>query len=235
MRNYLTFAGHDSTEFNIWISGSGTFDSPSRDVSQIVIPGRNGVLLQDNGRYNPLPISYPAFISNDFVKSFEAFRAFLCSQIGYKRLEDTYHPEEFRLAYFSDSLSPSVKTLNRSGEFTLKFTCKSERYLKSGEKTISFEDDAQIFNPTLYPSKPLIRVYGTGRVGIGSYIITVTAVDDYVDIDCDSENAFKGSENCNSDIELTSGSFIRIDPGNNGVLLDGNISKIEIIPRWWTI
>lgn len=235
MKNYINFAGTDSTEFNIGISGSGTFDAPERDVTQISVPGRSGDLLLDNNRFKNITLTYPAFISKDFSKNFDAFKAFMLSNVGYQVLEDTYHPDIFRMAEFRGPLNPDVKVLNIAGEFDLIFNCKPQRWLKEGQKGITFTEAATIINPCLFSSKPLVRVYGTGELAIGSNTIEITSVDEYVDIDCELQDAFKGTTNCNSDIELTSGSFFELSPGENGISFDDSITSIVITPRWWTI
>ena len=97
---YLTFAGKNLGDFGVWISGSGTFNAPARDVSFQTVPGRNGDLLFDNGRFENVSVTYPAFISRRFQPRIDDLRAFLAGQIGYQILRDTYHPDEFRQAAF---------------------------------------------------------------------------------------------------------------------------------------
>ena len=63
VRNYLTFAGKNSKDFLLYISGPGVYDSPETDVELQTIPGRNGDLIRDNARagerrYKNLDISY---------------------------------------------------------------------------------------------------------------------------------------------------------------------------------
>ena len=73
---YLTFAGRSSEDFKAHISGSGTFVSPTRDVESIAVPGRNGDLHIDQGRYENINITYPAFITEDFEKKYSALKEF---------------------------------------------------------------------------------------------------------------------------------------------------------------
>lgn len=235
MRNYFTYNEKDSCDYGLWISGSGTYDAPKRDVSKYSVPGRNGDLLIDNHRFNNIPISYPAFISKDFYYKFDDFKAFMLSQSGYLRLEDTYHPNEYRMAQFVGPMNPDVKVLNVAGEFEIEFDCKPQRWLKVGEKAIEITSSTTINNPTLYTAKPLVRVYGTGTLVIGSETIEINDVDSYVDIDCEIMDAYKDSTNCNSDIELTSGGFFELEPGLNTITMDNSITRIELTPRWWTI
>lgn len=231
---YLTFNGRDSKDFGVYISGSGTFDAPKRDTEAVAVPGRNGVLLFDNGRYENLTITYPAFISQDFAENFDAFKAFMLSQSGYHRLEDTYHPDEYRLASYEGPLAPEVGAINRYGHFDIVFNCKPQRFLKSGEKTVEITQTMAIINPTLYAAAPLIRAYGVGTFYIGSYGMEITQADGYTDIDCDIQDAFKGATNCNGNIRLLSNEFPKIEAGKNNITISG-ITRLEILPRWFTI
>lgn len=231
----LIFNGKSTADFGVWISGSGTWGAPERDVEHIEVPGRNGDLTIDNKRFRNIAVIYPAFIARGFDHKFDDFRAFMVSDPGYHRLEDTYHPDEYRLAEFYEAVEPDVGTLNRSGSFNLSFYCKPQRFLKSGEKPTTFTAAGRIYNPTRFEAKPLLRVYGTGALGVGSMTVTITSANTYTDIDCDIKDAFKGTANCNGNITLSSGDFPVLAPGYTGISLGTGISQVIIWPRWYTI
>ena len=233
IRHYLTIDGRSTEDFNTWISGGGTFDSPERDVELVSVPGRNGDLVIDNGRFNNIEVEYDCFISKDFADNIHALRSYLGSLTGYKKLEDTYHPEVYRLALFTSGVKVKPTTRNLAGEFTLTFNCKPQRFLKSGERAITFTTNGAIRNPTLHGALPLIRAYGTGTLTIGGITITITSANGYTDIDCELQEAFKGSTNCNGNITLDDGEFPKLVSGSNNVNM--TVSRLDIIPRWWTI
>ena len=52
----FTFAGRSSKDFGIYLSGSGVFNAPERDVETISIPGRSGDLILDNGRFKNISV-----------------------------------------------------------------------------------------------------------------------------------------------------------------------------------
>lgn len=229
---YLMFSGRSSEDFKAHISGSGTFISPTRDVESISVPGRNGDLHVDNGRFTNVPIIYPAFITEDFEKNYSAFKAFLCAQIGYKILADSYHPDHYRRAMFNGGISPEMATLNRAGSFELSFDCDPRLFLKSGDKVIRINGGGDIYNRTQFASKPIIRAYGTGTLTIGDVSIEIISADEYTDIDCELQEAYKDSVNCNSNIELENGVFPELMPGINEITYSG---ILDIIPKWWTV
>lgn len=136
----LTFNGTDLADFGVHISGEGTYNAPSRAVEEQIVPGRNGTLIIDGGRWENIIVTYPAYITDDFDDNMAALRSFLASVRGYARLADTYHPNEFRLACFSDEIT--VRTsgrYNAQGQFDLSFNCKPQRFLTSGEEVTTFD------------------------------------------------------------------------------------------------
>lgn len=236
MRHYLTYNGRSTHEFGIFISGESTYSAPERNVSTQEVPGRNGNLLFDLGNFKNIVVKYPAYITDDLPAKIRDFLNYAGALRGYQRLEDTYHPYEYRMGRFKTN--PAVTTegyMNRSGSFTLEFDCKPQRFLKSGEEVIELTADGVILNRTSFASKPLLRIHGTGvgEVGIGQETITISEIDSYVDIDCEIMDAYKGAVNCNSKVSFTDD--IVLEPGENNISMDGAITKIEITPRWYII
>lgn len=232
--NYFRYAGKNSTDFGVWISGESTFSSPEKDIEAVAIPGRNGTLTIDNGRFYNVAVLYPAFIIDDFEKNFDAFKAFLASVKGYARLSDTYHPDYYRLARFNLPIEPEMTQDNRHGRFTVTFDCDPRRFLVSGDRVAAFTANGSLRNPTLYDAKPLIRAYGTGYFTISGIRVNITAANAYTDIDCELQEAYKGSTNCNGNIALINGEFPVLKSGANDIVKSG-ITRLEITPRWWTV
>lgn len=169
--NHLTYDGVDSSSFGVFISGDGVFDAPARRGEMISIPGRNGSLFMDEGVFENITVEYPAFIGTGYENLFRTklgdLRSWLSSRGNYKRLTDTYHPDEFRLGVFREGLKVDPQYITRAGKFTMKFDCKPQRFLLSGEKSVLFSGNGVITNPTVFASSPLIKVTGNGTVAIG--------------------------------------------------------------------
>ena len=135
--NYIEFGGVKSSDYGIYVSGEGTFNAPERDVELIEIPGRNGDFSLDKGRFKNITVTYPVFNYEtnlaDFRTRLSDFRNALKSKIGYQRLEDTFHPDEFRMATFIDVFGVQPVMCNTASTIELTFNCKPQRFLKSGE------------------------------------------------------------------------------------------------------
>lgn len=235
MINYFTFDGVSSRDFGVFISGTDVFNAAPRNIQTVAVPGRNGTLTIDNKRFENVELTYPAFIYDTFRANVQGLRNFLLSAAGYRRLEDTYNPEQYMMARYVSGLSVESTERRQEGRFDLTFDRMPQRFLKSGETVQTFTADGTITNDTLYDARPLIRVYGTGSLGVGAETITITTNPGYIDIDSEMMDAFYGTVNCNSYITLSSGEFPVLAPGYNGVDLGSGITRVDITPRWWVL
>ena len=233
MSGYIVFNDVNSQTFNAEVFWKAIDVSPKRDYTTQTIPGRNGSLYIDNQRYlNPSMTYDMLFLSEADLQS---AKDFFLSQIGYKRLEDSFHPDEFYKAVFSADINPKTTRFRDWFKFKATFERKPERYLKSGENASVFTSSGSIVNPTPYDAKPLLRAYGTGRIEIGSYAITINVCEDtYTDIDCESMECYKGANSCNKFVELQNDVFPVLHQGSNGISLTG-ITRLEVTPRWYVI
>lgn len=175
--NGLTFDGINSLDYGIYITGEAVYNTPERDVESIEIPGRSGDYLQDNGRWKNIEVTYKAGVFGDDQSEFAAkirnFRNALASRIGYKRITDTYNPNEYRLGAFVKPVEVEPKSMSRTGEFDIIFNCKPQRWLTSGEQETTIASGDVLNNPTLYKSSPLLMVEGYGAIDFNGYEINI--------------------------------------------------------------
>lgn len=234
MNHYLTFAGANSLDYGVQISGGGTYGAPERVYEVVEVPGRNGNLLIDQNRYQNIQVSYPAFIARKFSENVEGWRNWLLSHIGYQRLEDTYHPDEYRLACYNDIFSVETTPANLGGRFEINFTAKPQRWLKIGEDLRAVTSGDVLKNPTVFPAKPLVRIYGSGTVTLGTQVVTITAhTQAYMDVDSELLDCHCGTTNLNSYATFSDDKFPVLE-GDTAVTFSG-ITKLEIAPRWWKL
>lgn len=175
----FTFDGENSRNYGVYITGQGVFNAPERNVEMIEIPNRNGAYALDKGNFNNIEVTYPAGIfadtEADFAQAVSDLRNFLCSRVGYVRLEDDYNTGEYRMAIYKSGLEVSHDMLI-VGEFDIVFECKPQRFLKSGETAVSVTNGDTITNPTRFDAKPLLEVYGYGTIGINGNSLSVEYV-----------------------------------------------------------
>ena len=85
MQQSFTFAGHESTEWDVCITGANTFQGAMKSVGKISIPGRNGDLYLTNKKYENVSLVYPCYIAKNFDENIEGLTPLMGMQ-GWKTL-----------------------------------------------------------------------------------------------------------------------------------------------------
>lgn len=236
-RGLLVYGGESSDDFGIVLSEAPAFERPTRKMSTYQVPGRNGAVVIPQDAWNDVTRSYKVWLADkadkDLVDVVNDFEAWLNSKSGYTRLEDSFEPDVYRLAYYSGGVSVS-NSLMQYGEATIKFACRPERFYKDGEQALEVFGGSKIANPTRFDSKPLIHIEGSGAVTFSIEGVTITAtLTDYINIDCETMNAYREpAENMNG---VIGGTFPTIKAGVNAIGMTGAVTRATIVPRYFTI
>lgn len=234
--NSLTFAGVNSLDYGIYITGEAVYNAPTRSVEMVSIPGRDGDLVLDNGHFENIEVTYPAGCFGDdqtaFATRVRNFRNAVASKLGYQRLTDTYNTNEYRLALFVGGLEVEPVSYGRAGEFELVFNCKPFRYLTSGSNYVPWYSGDKITNPTRFDAQPILRVYGSGTITMNGHIITLND-QDVGDVDLiPNQRIFQSMTSSHSDartmiyLENT-----RLMEDGDSMTLDSMILGVKITPR----
>ena len=175
--NHLTFGGVCSADYGIYITGEGVFNAPERVVEFVDVPGRNGAIALDQGSYSNISVTYPAgafgLSQKEFREALAEFRNAVLSQKGYQRLEDTYHPDEFRMGLYASGLEVEPAGQNIAGQFELTFNCKPQRWLVAGDLPIPVDSGDVLQNPTLFDSEPLLEIEGYGNISFNGFNVAL--------------------------------------------------------------
>lgn len=231
--NHFTFNGHSTGELGLLVSGINIYGSPSRIVEKINIPYRSGDLLIDTGAYSNYMLTYTVDIIDNTKATAESLSQWLLGSTGYCRLTDTYNTDIYRMAAYYNQLDYTLSALYRYGRATITFDCKPQKYLLTGETAVTITSSSYTLNnPSAMVSKPLLRLTGTGTAVVNGTTIVVNSVDEYVDIDCDTMQIFKGTTNKSSTVTMTD--FPELKSGNNTITKSG-LTNIIVTPRWWKL
>lgn len=227
----IKFGDIDFSGDGAYIWGAGEYSAPSRSVDMISVPGRSGDLLVDNGNYNNITARFSVIITKDIPHNTDRLKYLLYSQKGYHRLYDSDLKGFYRMAAFNSGFD---LTEIDAGVVHIEFDCKPFKYDILGENDVVFTGDGDLYNKYFEPSRPIITVYGIGQgnVYIGNQTIAISNIDEYVTIDTEMQDAFKGEANKNNTISTAD---IVLHPGNNSIYFTGDIVRVEIQPRWVTI
>ena len=178
MVNTITFGGVTSSTYDIYISGEGVWSAPARDAEMVTIPGRNGAFVHDKERFENIEVTYPAFIVKDnntnFATKIDGFRNAMSALVGYQKLVDTFHTDEYRMAAFIGGMEIKPILYNdHAATFDITFNCKPQRFLTTGDTAVAVANNGTITNPTLFDAKPQLQVWGYGDINVNGYGITI--------------------------------------------------------------
>lgn len=231
------FDGIDSKGFGVYITGSGVYNAPEREIEAIEIPGRNGAYMLDRGRFHNVTVTYPAGMfardGEDFADGIRKLRNALASRRGYCKLIDEYNPLEYRMAVYRGGLEVEPAAINgdnKAAQFEIQFDCKPQRFCIDGEQPVKVVDGGVIDNPTLFESRPLLQVWGYGEIGINGETITI---DDTIIGNVLLANSASGVSSVSfSEANIRTGDAITMNPSvilASNIINDGSITNLGVL------
>ena len=235
----IKFAGIRSDEVNLIIEHYPTRQFPEKNYDVIEVPGKDGDVVIDKGNFKNYRQSYSAFIDANspdeetYYLVSTKIAEWLLGNPGYQRLEDSYDPEFYRMAYYSGGSNFS-NFFNVYGRGTIEFTCAPRRFYKYGEKEIEIESGFKIDSPSVFKAEPLFKITPTNAAPS----LTVNGKT----VSFDSQNAFVVDTTKHTS-KKTDGTYVNMTSGNyedlflskeNTITFTG-CSSVVLIPRWWTI
>ena len=238
---FFTYNGRSSADFGLHIEKKDVFSAPEYDAEFISIPGRSGDIINPNRRFANIKVTYTVFLARKNTAALASvlrdIKGWLYSEPDrYHEITDSYDAEYFRYGVISGNLDIEEQ-LNKVGSFTVTFNCKPYKYSFAGQQTVSVDaSELTITNPTAFESKPYIKLYGSGAVALNissngsTNSWTISAIDEYIEIDSELMNCFKGTVLKNDTV--TGDGFPMLKPGTTTVACAGNVQRIEVIPRW---
>lgn len=242
--NWLSFRNFDSRDHNVYIREKNVFDVSGKDLQFITVPGRDGDIIINQGGSKNLTIKYGlSFFSSQFIEisenenffySIQDMKRKLVEDGGYYNLYDSYTPNYYRKACLTKGLS--IEQPHWSvGQFDLEFSCKPFLYRIDGDITQTITtQNTDIYNPEIYDSLPYIKIYGNGDLRLiingGNYYFT--DVSEYIEVDSDTMNVYKNITNQN--YKFSGSAFPVLASGSNIIAWAGDVTQIDIKPRWRT-
>lgn len=228
---YFYLDGEDSRNYGIYLSSAIKIGGAQPRMEKISIPGRNGDLLRYDGGFSNVSFSAECFVHDSHAA--DAIAAIAQWTAGIQRYRKLQFPWEdgYRMTYVISS--PDMECLSKGVRaFTLDFSCAPQVFTYEGERVIKMTEGGSLYNQWM-PSLPKITVYGSGAgsLTVGDVTVTLKNIDEYITLDSDIQDAFKGTANKNSTI--TAPEFPVLQSGDNTISWSGGVTSVEILPRWW--
>lgn len=197
--------------------------SPEMEYEDIDIPGRDGTLTREKGYKNiRFDCQYNILEDGNIKPLVRKIKGFFNGKKTV-RLSDDEVFYKIKKIVFSDIENEVAEY----GLFTVSFECDPFQYALSS--AIELVNGAVFQNPGTYHSKPYLKVYGSGTLVVNGQSIVIRDVNDYIEIDSDLQNAFRGKVDMNQNMV---GEFPEFKIGSNRVSWSGNIRRVSGEGRW---
>lgn len=221
---HVIYNGKKSIEAGIFVKQRPSVPAPECEYEEIVIPGRDGVLLSSIKRYLPLPIPVEMnFMApkNAWGEAYRKAKKWL-KDGGTLKMSDDY--DVFYKVYYV-RIEDSERTSRRIGSFTAVFVCDPYTYLASGAAMYEPEDCAYNSHEVAHP---LYHVEG------GSFNLEVNGNHFYGSgetyIDTDKQIAYNAEKEIINSSTLGDYDGLYLQEGNNNISITGGTLKIQ--PNW---
>lgn len=224
---WFRFKGKNSKDYGILISSAPQRVRPARRVEEIEIPGRSGILTQDEEIYDAYVISMECGTrGSDRLDEIIAWLNGAGELILFTEPDKVYRAS----IYNKISIADQIYLYN---SFLLQFNVQPFKY-----RANPLRDDLELTAPTIIRnsgtvySEPIITVYGSGDItlSINDVDYPMYGVSEYITIDSEMMEVFK--ENMNQNSKYGGETFPRFEVGENAISWTGNVTKIEIQPKW---
>ncbi|MHC1731964.1 MAG: distal tail protein Dit [Bacteroidales bacterium] len=223
MLPFFIFKEVNSSDYLI-VNKLPAISKPEKDIEKIEVPGRDGFLTQDLGSYRGTTKTVECSIK-DLTN-----RDFICSWLTGS--EEVIFSNELDRKYKATIINKIDLDiiLREFRKFIIQFDCQPFGY-KLDNEMITMTEPGILTNTGTHRSKPVITVYGTGTIDLilNGQTIHLTNVVDYITIDCELVDCYKGTTLKNSNMQ---GEFPFLEPGENNINFSGTVIKIEIIPNY---
>lgn len=233
---YFTYRGKSSKDFCLKIKEINNLSSPSRALETLSVLGKNGELIIDHGNYNNFILEINCFLDGrperngkemDLESLATELKLWLQTEFSYSEIaiDDS---EFFYEGYCNNSLD--IKELfTNFAEVLLTFNCKP--FKKTKTETIVITQNLQTVTNDYMDSEPYMKIFGSGdiTIAINNRPLKFKNVEDYIEVDTELMNCFKGEINQNNRMYSD---FPILTAGENVFSWEGNVTKIEIEPRW---
>lgn len=216
MGAYFIYNGISSKDMGVILKKLPPITKPKKRIEIVQVPGRNGTLHIDENCYEPINISLECTLKKninvrDITKWLIEFGTITFSD----ELDKYYN------ATITNSI-PLERVFRLYREFIIQLELQpiaqsTQEYIyncnNTNVNTLKIDSSAEMY--------PYIKLTGTGEVKltVNNKICTVTIDDEYIELDSELQNAYKGVKNKN---DKMNGEFPILIPGNNKIQITGN-------------
>lgn len=197
--NYFIWKDENSLDRDIIITKMPTIPKFARKIEKIDVSGRNGTLYYEEEKdvYESASMQIEcALLDWEKIKNIRAWLD------GESKLILSSMPDKFYTANIVNKFDYTT-IANQIGTFPVQFDVQPIAH-STVEKEITIEEATSLeLTDSTYLVEPYLKVYGSGDITlyINNSSIVLNDVDEYIELDSETEEAYKDSESCNSNVE----------------------------------
>lgn len=243
MISYFEYDGIKSNDIGMRIYNNLTFSSAVKDITEVVVPGRNGTVDIDNKRMNDIEksIMFDLFAKgkptdgSDGSLIFNAVKTLQdwIDKPGYKILRFSMYPGYYFKAKIQDPFNVD-DTMRKRGRGVLRFKIYPVMY-KEGQSIINVINGINITNdenmmayPKIYieSTAPSLKVFNNGALWIN-----LQNLEGKITIDSELKSSFDDFGAATDKMIKTSPYFPLLNIGDNNITIEGDYTKFTLEPR----
>jgi len=224
----ITFKGTTASSKNVTVLKYPEIVKPTLRVETVKVPGRDGELtLSGMPSYEAMVLECECMVPS--VDKISAAAAWLTGRGDLVLGNDPTYAYDAQV--IDEIRFEKILRGHAHRRFTVPFLCQPLKKKATTEPNIELTAPGTVVNIGHVPSRPLIKIEGSGNVvlAVGAYSLSITDINTSILIDSDLGMATNGTVN---ESYKVSGEWPLLVVGNNAVGWTGTVSKVTITPRW---
>ncbi len=226
MINYISFKGISNFDMGVAITTMPSVITPSERGESIIIPGRNGALWKSENAWDEVSVIVQFWIPP--TVSLDTVRLWLMGEGQLKLDRNAFYYYKARI---TSAITYTPYSFDDGWQASVEFACYPFRYAVVQSDIEVHTPSTIIPNPHTAYTEPRLTIYGSGEalITLNSTTLVITNIENGMSIDTELQEAYIDERLLN---HIVSGNFPTLEPGDNTLYWEGNISKIIIEPRW---
>lgn len=224
---YFIYNGIDSRMMDIIVTAMPPTVRAAKRLDSITVPGRDGSLHETDGAYDNYTKTIECAIKDR--KKIDEIAVWLT---GSGNIIFSSEPDKVYKVSIVNTI-PITQMMKTFQKFQVNFDTYPFKYsVNTFDDKLTLTKASTILGKGTVHSQPVITIYAAGAVtlSINGIEYSLSNVDDYIVINSEIEECYKGDLNRNN--IFTADHFPQLEAGDNIISWTGSVEKIEIEPNW---
>lgn len=221
----IMYNGISSREFGLRIENNVVYELSSNDVEALPVPGRDGVLLVDNKRLNPVDRNIPFILIDEVFPKISKISEWLGAK-GWHELELSWDSDFVYKATNINTISIE-EVLRQFGKFQAVFLVHPIKYYKDSLNAQPVSNGETVLNRGNVPAQPKLELTGSGDgvITINGRRTVLENVQGSIILDMEKKLVYRdGLTEWDKLVREEGAVYPYLDPGNNTISWTGDFT-----------